>query len=73
MKNTVVVKERDEWSSLATLIGNIVAKYADELDFDSMPDPDLYILKKDMLEIYKTYIRVRKKKLLFNIEYCGIV
>lgn len=70
MKNTVVVKERDEWSSLAELIGNIVAKYADELDFDSMPDPDEYLMKRDMLEAYKTYIRERKKNLysILNIQ-----
>lgn len=73
MKNTVVVKERDEWSSLAELIGNIVAKYADELEFDSLPDPDEYLMKRDMLEAYKTYVRERKKKLVFNIEYSGIV
>jgi len=73
MKNTVVVKERDEWSSLAELIGNIVAKYADELDFDSMPDPDKYMMKRDMLEAYKVYTRARKKKQLFDIEYSGIV
>ena len=73
MKNTVVVKERDEWSSLAELIGNLVAKYANELDFDSMPDPDEYLMKRDMLEAYKTYIRERKKKLIFNIEYSGIL
>ena len=73
MKNTVVVKERDEWSSLAELIGNIVAKYAEELDFDSMPDPDEYLMKRDMLAAYKSYIRERKRKLIFNIEYSGIL
>ena len=37
MKNKVIVKDKDEWSSLANFIGNIIAKYADEIDFDSLP------------------------------------
>lgn len=45
MKNKVIVKDRDEWSSLANFIGNIIAKYADEIDFDSLSDPDVYLQK----------------------------
>ncbi|MCR4830617.1 MAG: hypothetical protein K5883_04110 [Pseudobutyrivibrio sp.] len=33
MKNKVIVKDKDEWSSLANFIGNIIAKYADEIDY----------------------------------------
>ena len=62
MKNKVVIKERDEWSALAEFIGNMVAKYADVLDFDSMPDPDQYLMKRDLFDTYKTYIRISKKK-----------
>ena len=43
MKNKVVVKEKDEWSALADFIGNMIAKYADEIDFDSLPDPEVYL------------------------------
>lgn len=32
MKNKVIVKDKDEWSSLANFIGNMIAKYADEID-----------------------------------------
>ena len=45
LKNKVIVKDRDEWSSLANFIGNIIAKYADEIDFDSLPDSDVYLQK----------------------------
>ena len=34
-----------------------------------MPDPDEYLVKRDMLEAYKSYVRERKKNILFNIEY----
>ena len=33
------MKNIDEWSSLANFLSNVIAKYADVLDFDSMPDP----------------------------------
>lgn len=66
MKNRVVIKERDEWSTLAEFIGNMVAKYADVLDFDSMPDPDQYLMKRDLFDAYKTYIRISKKKRLLT-------
>ncbi len=66
MRNKVVIKERDEWSTLAEFIGNMVAKYADVLDFDSMPDPDQYLMKRDLFDAYKTYIRISKKKRLLT-------
>lgn len=29
----------NEWSAFANLLGNLIAKYADVLDVDSLPDP----------------------------------
>ena len=62
MKNKVVVKEKDEWSALADFIGNMIAKYADEIDFDSLPDPEVYLQKRYIHESYKAYMRFRHKK-----------
>ena len=62
MKNKVVVNERDEWSALADFIGNMIAKYADEIDFDSLPDPDMYLQKRYVYEAYKAYMRIRHQK-----------
>ena len=62
MKNKVIVKDRDEWSSLANFIGNMIAKYADEIDFDSLPDPDVYLQKRYIYESYKAYMKFRNKK-----------
>lgn len=64
-----IVKERDEWSNFAEFIGAMVAKYADKMDFESLPDPDLYLLKRDMLDWYKAYNRARQKKVYFDVEY----
>ncbi len=62
MKNKVIVKDKDEWSSLANFIGNIIAKYADEIDFDSLPDPDVYLQKRYIYDSYKAYMRFRFQK-----------
>ena len=50
IKNKVVIKERDEWSDLANFIGEMVAKYADAMGLDQLPDPDNYLRMKRMIE-----------------------
>ena len=35
------MKNVDEWSTFANLLGNLIAKYTDVLDIDSLPDPDI--------------------------------
>lgn len=67
-ENKVVVKERDEWSSLVEFIGNMVAKYADVINFDVLPDPDVYLAKRFMLESYKAYRRERNKIFYLDVE-----
>jgi hypothetical protein len=32
----------DEWVALAEFLSNMIAKYSDTFDIDSMPDPDVY-------------------------------
>ena len=66
--NKVIVKEKDEWSSFAEFIGNLVAKYADEMDYDSLPDPDVYLLTRDTYELYKKYVDEMKKYHYYHIE-----
>ena len=51
-----VIKERDEWSNFAEFIGAMVAKYADKIDFESLPDPELYLLKRNCKKQAKPYI-----------------
>lgn len=41
-KNTVVIKQRDEWSGLAQFLGYMIAKYEEDMEFESLPDPDQY-------------------------------
>ena len=46
------MKNVDEWSIFANLLGNLIAKYADVLDIDSLPDLD--ISSEDTKEDTKT-------------------
>ena len=34
---------RDEWSSFADLLADLITKYAAEIDIDSLPDPDISV------------------------------
>ena len=46
VKNKVVLKERDAWSDLANFIGEMVAKYAESMELDNLPDPDFYLRRE---------------------------
>ena len=52
----------ERWQ-LMDIIGNIIAKYADEIDFDSLPDTDVYFQKWYIYESYKAYMKFRNKKM----------
>lgn len=43
----------NEWSPLSELLSNLIVKYADALDIDSMPDPDTAFEKTDTLNNVK--------------------
>ena len=62
VNNKVIVKQKDVWSDLANFIGEMVAKYAEAMNLDNLPDPDYYLLMK---RIKQLYIELYKEK---NIE-----
>ena len=57
VKNKVVLKERDAWSDLANFIGEMVAKYAEAMDLDSLPDPDRYFFMKRIKQLYVEFYK----------------
>ena len=57
VKNKVVLKERDVWSDLANFIGEMVAKYAEAMDLDSLPDPDHYLFVKRIKQLYVEFYK----------------
>ena len=61
-KNTVIIKQRDEWSGLAQFLGDMIAKYAEDMDFESLPDPDKYLLGRFIRKAYKVFVRECAKR-----------
>ena len=57
VKNKVVLKERDAWSDLANFIGEMVAKYAEVMDLNSLPDPDHYLIMKRIKQLYVEFYK----------------
>ena len=57
VKNKVVLKERDAWSDFANFIGEMVAKYAEAMDLDSLPDPDRYLFMKRIKQLYLEFYK----------------
>ena len=56
----VEIKERDEWSGIAEFLGNIIAKYADVVDLDALPEPDKYLAEKRLKKAYMKYMELSK-------------
>ena len=44
--------ERDAWRDLANFIGEMVAKYAESMDLDNLPDPDFYLRRERIRQLY---------------------
>ena len=76
VKNKVVLKERDAWSDLVNFIGEMVAKYAGAMGLDKLPDPDLYLCRERIRQLYTelykekniTQFRNTKMSIERNIE-----
>lgn len=72
IKNKVVIKERDAWSDLANFIGEMVAKYADAMELDKLPNPDNYLrmkrIKQLYMELYKTEKIEKFRSIIIPIE-----
>ena len=52
VKNKVILKERDVWSNFANFIGEMVAKYAEAMDLDNLPNPDFYLHRERIRQLY---------------------
>ena len=72
IKNKVVIKERDARSHLANFIGEMVAKYADAMELDQLPDPDNYLrmkrIKQLYMELYKIENIEKSRSIVISIE-----
>ena len=49
-KKEVIVNRSDEWRPLADLLADLIVKYADEINFEELPDPEKFLLVRTMKE-----------------------
>ncbi len=70
-KKEVTVNRSDEWRPLADLLADLIAKYAYEINFEELPDPEKYLLVRTMKESYKRYTEKRNRYLKeqISLEY----
>ena len=63
LKKELTVSKSDEWRPLADLLADLIAKYADEINFEELPDPEKFLLVRTMKESYKRYTAKRNRAL----------
>ena len=70
-KKEVTVNRSDEWRPLADLLADLIAKYADEINFEELPDPEKFLLVRTMKESCKRYTAKRNRALKeqISLEY----
>ena len=70
-KKEVTVNRSDEWRPLADLLADLIAKYADEINFEELPDPEKFLLVRTMKESGKRYTAKRNRYLKeqISLEY----
>lgn len=58
---------------MAEFLGNIIAKYADVIDIESLPDPNIYLTHRGIRNAYRKYAQERNKRkklqLYIEVEY----
>ena len=64
----IVINSSDEWGPLADLLADLIAKYADEINFEELPDPEKFLLVRTMKESYKRYTAKRNRYLKEQIS-----
>ena len=67
-KKELTVNRSDEWKPLADLLADLIAKYADEINFEELPDPEKFLLVRTMKESYKRYTAKRNRYLKEHIS-----
>ena len=67
-KKEVTVNRSYEWRPLADLLADLIAKYADEINFEELPDPEKFLLVRTMKESYKRYTAKRNRYLKEHIS-----
>ena len=68
---SVEIKENDIWRPLADFLTDMIAKYADEMEFEKLPDPERFLTCRAVKEAYRIYTRKRNLRIVryINLEF----
>ena len=55
-------KVMEDFKKLSDMVGIDSVGWRDEIDFDSLPDPDVYLQKRYIYDSYKAYMKFRNNK-----------
>ena len=71
IRKSVEIKETDIWRPLADFLIDMIAKYADEMEFEKLPDPEKFLTCRAVKEAYRIYTRKRNLRIAryINIEF----
>ena len=71
IRKSVEIKETDIWRPLADFLTDMISKYADEIEFEKLPDPEKFLTCRAVKEAYRIYTRKRNLRIAryINIEF----
>ena len=71
IRKYVEIKEPDIWRPLADFLTDMIAKYADEMEFEKLPDPERFLTCRAAKEAYRIYTRKRNLRIVryINLEF----
>ena len=71
IRKSVESKETDIWRPLADFLTDMISKYADEIEFEKLPDPERFLTCRAVKEAYRIYTRKRNLRIAryINLEF----
>ena len=71
IRKSVEIKETDIWRPLADFLTDMISKYADEIEFEKLPDPEKFLTCRAVKEAYRIYTRKRNLRIAryINLEF----
>ena len=71
IRKSLEIKEPDIWRPLADFLTDMIAKYADEMEFEKLPDPERFLTCRAVKEAYRIYTRKRILRIVryINLEF----
>ena len=71
IRKSLEIKEPDIGRPLADFLTDMISKYADEIEFEKLPDPERFLTCRAVKEAYRIYTRKRNLRIAryINLEF----